>query len=161
MKKVKGVSLIELLVVITIFSVLAILATRGVLLTLRGARKSESLGRVRENLGFSFAVMERHLRNADSVTCTPDFTRVDFQDKKGNPVYFSCEDLSTDGYISSSSARLTSEEVRITACDFTCEAGGAGVPPSVTASISGQEAGTTGVEGAQVTVTTKVLLRTY
>lgn len=160
MKKSKGVSLIELLVVITIFSVLAILATRGVLLTLRGSRKSESISKVRENLGFSFAVMERHLRNADSVDCARP-TRVDFQDKKGNSVYFSCEDLATDGYISSSSARLTSEEVRITACDFTCETGGAGVPPSVSVSISGEEASITGVEGAQVTVTTKILLRTY
>lgn len=156
----KGVTLIELLVVITIFSFLAILTTRGVLLTLRGARKSESISRVRENLGYSFAVMERHLRNADSVTCASP-TRVDFQDKEGNPVYFSCEDLSTDGYISSSSARLTSEEVRITACNFTCEVGSAGVPPSVSVSISGEEPSSVGIEGAQVTVTTKVLLRTY
>jgi type II secretory pathway pseudopilin PulG len=46
----KGISLLEILVVITVFSILAILATMAILLTLRGARKSEALIRVRSNI---------------------------------------------------------------------------------------------------------------
>jgi len=156
----KGVSLIELLVVIAIFSFIAILATRGIFLSLRGSKKSESVALVRENLDFSFAVMERNLRNAESVTCL-SATRVDYEDKDGNLVYFSCEDVGNDGYISSDSARLTNEKVEIISCQFTCVAGTSGVPPSVSIDISGEDKNVQGVEGASVNLSTKVFLRTY
>jgi prepilin-type N-terminal cleavage/methylation domain-containing protein len=159
-KRQKGVSLIEILVVITVFSVLAILATRGVLLTLKGSRKSDSLGKVRENIDYSFAVMERNLRNADSISC-PTTTQIAYMDKMGISADFSCQDLSGNGYIASSSARLTSDQVKITQCSFTCDAGAPGVPPSVTISITGTDANLSGIESARVSVTTKIFLRTY
>ena len=161
MKKTeKGVSLIELLVVIAIFSFIAILATRGIFLSLRGSKKSESVALVRENLDYSFAVMERNLRNAESATCA-SATRVDYEDKFGNLVYFSCEDVGSDGYISSASARLTSYNVEITACQITCVAAISGVPPSVSIDIVGEDKNAQGVEGASVNLSTKVFLRTY
>lgn len=159
-RSIKGVSLIEILVVVTVFSILAILATRGVLLTLRGARKSDSLGRVRGNVDFSFAVMERHLRNAESVTCVSE-TQVDYVDKNSVSASFSCEDLSTSGYVASSSARLTSDQVSVTQCSFTCDQGGAGVPPSVMMSVTAEDANADGVETAEVNVSTQIFLRTY
>lgn len=160
LKYEKGVSLLELLVVITIFSVLAILATRGVLLTLRGSRKSDSLGRVRENVDYSLSVMERHLRNADDVSCVSS-TNISYQTKQGATGNFSCESVGTDGYVASSSARLTNEEIDISACSFTCDPGGSGVPPSVSISLTGQDANLEGAEAAQVTTTTTIYLRTY
>ena len=159
-KNFKGVSLIELLVVIGIFSIIAILSARGVLLSLRGSRKSESLGKVRENMDFSLAVIERNLRNADSVSC-PSSTRVDYTDKEASPVYFSCENVGVGGYVSSASARLTSSEVDVTACQIVCDLGDGSLPPSVTISVEGTESSSSGVEAAKVTLSTKVFLRTY
>ncbi len=160
MKKQKGVSLIELLVVIAIFSILAVLSATGVFMSLRGSRKSESVSRVRENLDFSFAVMERQIRNADTVSCSKP-TQVDYNDKYGNTVFFSCESVGTDGYISSASARLTSDEIGIIACEFDCDPGDSNVPPSVTISVTGQDVNITGIEGAEVDLVTKIFLRTY
>ena len=162
MKKEKGVSLLEILVVITIFTALALISARGIFLTLRGSRKSSALSTVRENLNFSMAIMERQLRNAESVIC-PLPTQVSYEDKNGESADFSCEDIgeSSDGYVSSSSARLTSSEVDITSCAFVCGPGTASVPPSVTISMTAQDAKATGVEGAEVTLNTKIFLRTY
>src|SRR3990170_3264778 len=64
----RGYSIVELLVVVTIFTFLAIIVTQAVVLTLRGSRKGESLISVRENLDYAFAVMERQLRSARSIT---------------------------------------------------------------------------------------------
>ena len=159
-KNEKGVSLLEILVVMTVFSVLAILATRGVLLTLRGSRKSDSLGRVRENLDYSLSVMERQLRNADDVTCVSS-TNINYETKAGTTASFSCESVGTSGYVASSSARLTNEEVNISTCSFTCDQGSAGVPPSVSISLTGEDVDLQGVEAAEVTTTTTIYLRTY
>lgn len=159
-RKIKGVSLIELLIVLGVFSVLAILAASGVFLSLKGSRKSEALGKVRENLDYSFAVIERQLRNAESVNCASE-TRVDYEDKHGNSVYFSCENVGTDGYISSASAKLTGDEVAITACTFTCEPGVSGSLPAVTIDVVGKDKSRIGAEAGQVNLTTKVHLRTY
>jgi len=159
-KLIKGISLIEILIVITIFSVLAILATRGVLITLRGARKSDTLGQVRENIAFTMEVMERLVRNADTVSC-PSETQIAFEDKDATAGTFTCESVGSNGYVASSSARLTNQQVNITSCTFTCDEGSAGVPPSVIMSISGRDTTSSGVEGAQVTVSTTIFLRTY
>ncbi len=162
MKKTQGVSLIELLVVIAVFSILAVLAASGIFMSLRGSRKSEAVSKVRENLDYSFAVMERQIRNAETVLCSiSTSTHVDYNDKYGNTVYFSCESVGTGGYISSASARLTSDEIEVTACEFVCDPGDANVPPSVAISVTGQDVNITGIEGAEVDLTTKIFLRTY
>ena len=155
-----GVSLIELLVVIAIFAVLAVISTRGVLLSLRGSKKSESVAIVRENLDFSFAVMERRLRNAEDATC-PSSTRVDYVDSLSGATYFSCESIGTEGYISSGSARLTNKNVSVTECEFTCSAPTGGSPPSVNISATAVEKNVGGIEGASVTLNTKIFLRSY
>lgn len=159
-KTLRGISLIEILVVVTVFSIIALIASRGVFVTLSGSRKSESTSKIRENLDYSFAVMERRLRNAESVSCSSS-TQVDYLDKNSVSSYFSCEDVSGSGYISSASARLTTDEIKVTSCSFTCDSGGSGVLPSVSISATGESVGTTGVEGSQVTVSTKIFLRTY
>ena len=162
MRKEKGVSLLELLVVITIFAALALISTRGIFLTLRGSRKSDALSMVRGNLDFSMAIMERQLRNAESVNCALP-TQVLYEDKNGESTFFSCEDIggANDGNVSSNSARLTSSKVDVTDCEFICDPGTAKVPPSVSISITAQDAVATGVEGANVTLNTKIFLRTY
>ena len=68
----KGMSLLEILVVVAIFSILGVIVTRSVLLTLRGSKKSESQVKVRENVNYALAVIERQLRNADSIVTCPN-----------------------------------------------------------------------------------------
>ena len=158
-----GISLLEILVVIAVFAILAVLASSAILLTLRGARKSESLLGVRENIDFSIAVIERNLRNANRISPCPNpiTTVIDYQDELGESAAFSCDLSASPGFIASVSARLTSDSVDVTACSFICVAGTGGTPDSVDISITATDASSTGAESAVVTSNTKVFLRNY
>ena len=92
----RGVSFIEILVVIAIFAILGVLVGRITLITLRGSNKSESLGKVRTNLDYSLAVMERQLRNAETASpCNNTaVTTINYTDIDGIPSSFSCVPVS-------------------------------------------------------------------
>jgi len=156
----KGFTMIEVLVVVLVFSVIAILATQSVLLSLRGSRRSESTIGVRENINYAIAIIERQLHNAESVNC-PSATTISYTDELSQPADFTCDPAPGTGTLASSSAQLTSNEVRITACSFSCSVGSPGVPDSVTISITAQDADSTGFEGSQFTTNTRIQLRTY
>jgi prepilin-type N-terminal cleavage/methylation domain-containing protein len=159
-----GWSLIELLVVVAVFAIVALLTTQALVHSLRGSRKSEFIGRVRENLDFSLAVIERHLHSAQSIGC-PNSETINYDDSEGVAASFTCVDIDGSGgdigYIASSSARLTVDDVDVISCSFVCDPGEVGVPPSVTMSITAEDANALGAEGAQVTMDTKILLRIY
>lgn len=160
----KGISLIEILVVIAIFAVLGIIITRSVALTLGGSRKSESLVNVRENLDHALSIIERQIRNADSISqCpNPDPAIINFSDENGNIASFSCIRTGLDdSYIASGSARLTSTNVKIANCSFICSPETGSSPPSVTISLEAEDANTTGIQGSTVTAVTQINLRTY
>ena len=160
----KGMSLLEILVVITIFAILGIIVTRSVALSIGGSRKSESVVRVRENLSYSLAIIERQIRNANSVSQCPnaDPTRIDYKDQDGNPAYFSCVNLGgIDPYISSGSARLTSDTIKIIQCSFTCVAATSTNPALINVSLQAKDAGATGLQNATVSTATQIYLRNY
>ncbi len=159
----KGISLLEILVVIAVFSILGILTSRAVLLTIRGTKKSDSLIKVRSNLDYSMAIVERQLRNASSVNPCPNVNPLvlDYLDAKGTATSFSCQNIGTEGYIASGSARLTSNEIRITACSFNCTQPATGLPPSISINFVGEDVSNSGIEGAKVTVNSQIMLRTY
>lgn len=160
----KGVSLLEILVVVAIFAILGIIVTRAVILTIGGSKKSESLIKVRENLGNSMGIIERQLRNADSISVcpNPNETSIAYVDQLGNSASFSCSGIGTDdAYVSSGSARLTSNLVKITYCNFTCVAGTASNPASVSVSLSAQDVAATGLVTSKVSLTTQIFLRNY
>lgn len=157
----RGVSFIEILVVIAVFAILGVLATRAILLTLRGSRKSESVVKVRENVNYALAVIERQLRNAESINTSTCTGRVDYTDKDGVASSFVCTNIGPAGYVASGSARLTSPEVAVTACSFSCTAASDNVLPSVSVNVTAQDATATGVESAQVSSSTQIFLRTY
>ncbi|MFZ5932781.1 MAG: PulJ/GspJ family protein [Patescibacteria group bacterium] len=164
MKKSKNAfSLIEILLVVAIFAILGVLISRVILTTLKGSNRSDSLVRVRENLDYALAVMERQIRNSESVVAcpNPDPLRVDYRDTDGVSTYFSCVNVRSNGYIASGSARLTSDEVNITSCSFSCSPASGRTPPSVTINLSAKDVFAQGIEQAQVTATTKIFLRTY
>lgn len=156
----KGVSLIEILIVVAIFAVLGLLVSRVILTTLRGSNRSDSLVKVRDNLDYALSVMERQIRNADSVSSCST-TRIDFRDSNGVAAYFACTNVGASGYVASGSARLTSDQVAITACSLICTPATGRVPPSVDISLEARGANQTGVERAIVTAVTKIFLRTY
>lgn len=161
----KGLSLIEILVVVTIFAVLGILVTQSVILTVRGSKKSETLVRVRENLNYAMGVVERQLRNSDSIPACqsqPSVTRIDYTDQEGNPSYFLCQGLGgEDSYIASESARLTSSETVVVSCSFECNYGTGTTPPSVTINFSAKDANALGSESSLVTISNQIFLRNY
>jgi prepilin-type N-terminal cleavage/methylation domain-containing protein len=162
-KRIQGFSLLEILVVITVFSILAILTTQAVLLTLRGSKKSESLTKVRGNIDYSLAVIERNIRNAEFIVECPnsDTSIISYLDENGVLTSFSYASDDDGGYIASASGRLTSSDVDVTRCEFECEEGEGDTNPAVTVSISAQDAKMSGMEGGDITISTKIFLRTY
>lgn len=164
MKNNKGISLIEILVVVSIFAILGIITARSVLLTIQGSKKTESTVRVRENLSYAMGVIERNIRNANKIsTCpNPSPSLLTYVDTQGATTTFSCINIgSTNGYVASGSASLTSSTVNVTACSFVCALGDSGKPPSVTVTIQAKDKSTSGAESSDVKVTNKVLLRNY
>lgn len=158
-------SLVEILVVISVFAVLGVLITRSVLLTLSGGQKSESLISVRDNLNYSVGVIERQLRNANSITdcgsATP--SAILYSDQNGNPASFSCVNVKIPGaigYIASGAAKLTDSSVNITNCSFECTQGITS-PSTVTIFLEAVDASASGIENSDVTTSTQVLLRNY
>lgn len=161
-KNKKGFSLVEILIVISVFGVIGILATRSVFLTLRGAKKSESLVRVRENINFSLAVIERQLRNAESITCpNPSSSILNYISLEGTVTSFSCLTASPTSYVASGSARLTSDDIQITQCSFTCTQSDLNNPPSVKITLTAEDTLTTGIEKGSVSSQTEIILRNY
>ncbi len=159
----RGMSLVEILIVVGIFAVLGILTTRAVMLTIGGGKKSETLIKVRENLNFSLAVIERQLRNAGSVTdCTNSNTlRIDYLDQNGVAASFSCVNVGaggSPGYVASGSAKLTADAIDVTECSFTCQNS---VPRAVKVVLTAKENGTAAVANSEVSATTEVFLRNY
>lgn len=157
-----GISLIEILVVVTVFAVLGVMVSSSLVLTIQGTKKSESLIRVRENLNYSLAVVERNIRNANEILECPnsDTSKITYLDKNGVSASFSCVGVGqSDSYIASGSARLTSNTIKITSCTFTCTQADLSNPPSVTVNVAVQDASATGVQGSSVTAESKIYLR--
>lgn len=171
MKGERGMSLMEVLVVITIFAVLGILVTQSVVLTLQGSRKSESIVKARENLDYSLSIIERQIRSASSVYSDSSYTApcpntnpraIYYLDQNGSRGSFSCVNTGADNsYIASGSARLTNDAVKVTSCSFVCTPGTATNPPLITVDVALKEAWASGVQSANVSATTQIYLRNY
>lgn len=168
LKNINGLSLIEILVVISVFAVIGILSTRSIFLTLRGAKKSDSLVRVRENVNYAMGIIERQIRNAESLETVCDGTpksSITYIALEGVSTSFSCQNMSADGYIASGSARLTSSDIDITSCSFTCIQTDPNVPanypPTVKISISAEDLNSNSIEKGAVTSETEIIPRNY
>lgn len=160
-----GMSLLEVLVVVTIFAVLGILVTESVILTLQGAKKSESVIRARENLDYSLSIIERQIRNANSVSpCTGlPVTIINYLDQNGNPSSFACMNTGSNGsYIASGSAHLTGDAVAIiNPCSFTCVPGTESNPSYIKIELTVKDASSSGIQSANVSASTQIYLRNY
>ncbi|MFC1625461.1 type II secretion system protein J [Patescibacteria group bacterium] len=163
-KRIKGLSLIEVLVVVGVFAILSVIITRSVFLTLRGSAKSETQVKVRENINYALSVMERGIRNADSIAdCpNPDTKVLNYTDSFGVNASFSCVGIGEDdSYIASSSARLTSSEIKINSCVIECTQEESGLPPKIIIDLVAADAKAMAVNETNVSVSTQIFLRTY
>ncbi len=161
---VQGFSLIEVMVVLTVFSVLAIISTQAILTTLNATTRAQSATKVRGDVDFAISVIERNIHNAAAVSsCAGQQSSIQYIDGYGNSTSFSCIGVGGggDAYIASGSARLTSTNIKITDCAFSCEDANGTVPPKVTVVISAKDARKTGLEGATMSTSTEILLRSY
>lgn len=172
----KGLSLIEILVVITVFAVLGIIISTSIILSLQGSQKSLGVVAARENLDYATGIIERQLRNANSIpdclglnpSPNPDTSTINFIDQNGNPSSFTCVLTGTSteaGYIASGSAnlRLTSPQVAISACSFTIACGSPGSvnPPYVDVSLTAHPVNLTGAQSSTLTNSVRIYLRNY
>jgi prepilin-type N-terminal cleavage/methylation domain-containing protein len=162
---INGFSLIEVLVVMFVFSILSIVVAQTLAVTLRGSRKSESQVQARENIQYAISVIDRSVRNARRLTCSGQTNTLSYIDEYGVAASFQCVSASGNYYIASNSARLTSDSVNVTNCvspsyAFTCIQN-TGVPDEVNIAITAIDSNVTGAEGSSVSVTKKILLRNY
>jgi len=158
-----GFTIIEMLVVLVIFSVVGILTARSVAVSFRNSRKSESMSKVRENIEDAMNVMERCLRNAGGINCVSG-SRIEYEDEYGGLSFFECTGDPEDPggtYIASQSAtsRLTNKTIDVD-CTAMFSCNNVAIPPWVDIKINAM-ADTEGVEGFIISSQTRVSLRTY
>lgn len=168
-----GFTLAEILIVVFVFGLVGVLTTRSLALSLRGSSKSEAIADVRENVDYAINVMERQIRNAESLDCVASCGSdgcsgdvIEYNNQDGDPSSFQCANNGGDFYISANSAsvndRLTSSHINVTCGNvFTCYEGDDDIPGSVDININATATGLTGAEGFQVTSLTNIRLRTY
>ncbi len=161
----RGFSLLELLVVIGVFAMLAVVSTQIVAQSLRGTRKSEATIEVRENVDYLFAVMERALRSAQSVDCGNSTNKkIVFVDENASSSNFWCQG-GENGYISQNGNQISANNILIDCTTpppiFVCDETTGTGPSSVEINISASEAVDSGREGANITSSTKILLRSF
>jgi len=174
----RGFSLIETLVVIGVFAVIATVVARATTVSLLGTRKSDASAKVRENLNLAMGVIERQLRSARAITSPPPcdgtpYNSISYIDQYGDPSSFTCNpnptcSSGTNTYVASGSAsvRLTNpESICITDCEFTCSPpvppDPPNLPPTVQIVIEGTSKETSGIEDTAVRLETGVSLRAY
>lgn len=150
--QLKGFSLIELLVVISIFSILAVVVTQVITTSLRSSTKSRSIIQVRENVNFAQSIIERKIRSARSVVCSSP-QQLDFVDEDGVTESFFCD--ANGNFIAYNSSRLTSSDISVDCSGvvFSC------FNPTVEISISASSVKASGAAGGQITSTFKVTPR--
>jgi len=154
MKK-NGFTLIEILIVIGIFGILAFIGTNMFFTILKSSAKTRVLAEVKQNGNYAISVMERMVRNARSAECISGGVLITNPDR--DTTNFFCEGTKI---ASKSGVYLTSDKVAATGCNFSC----AGTTPEVvTISFTLSQSGTTTrpEEEATIDFRTTVSLRTY
>lgn len=165
-QRLRGFTLIEILVSLMIFAILAVVANQILFTTLRGTSKSEVEARVRGEGNYALSVMERALHSSRGiVSCSSN--KVEYLDEQGLRAKFICF-TSGDSKVASGSAsiadgnlpRITSSQVSIDVCSITCDT--AAEPPSVSVQLELSKRGSGGLrpeERSQLDLQTRILLR--
>jgi len=158
-----GFTLIESLVVVGVFSILALISSQILLSTLKGTTKSETESEVHQNGDYALSVISQMLRNSRrliSPTTSGSYTSLTIQNPDRNQTVFTC-DLPNQT-VASNSARLISDNIKATTCSFEFTFPPSG-PPTVTIDFTLVKNPTSSrpEETAQTDFTTQVTLRNY
>lgn len=138
-KYYKGFTMVELLVVMTIFLSVGGIIVSVLFITFRGTSKSEVVTVVKENGKFALSQMVKSIRYAGSLnnpnTCvptanTPTLTITSLTD--GGQTTFSCPSNLTSPITSNSAALIDTSKVAVTYCSFTCTQNSLYDPPRIT-----------------------------
>lgn len=117
----KGFSLIEVLVVLSVFALIAVIANQVLFPIFRGGGKTGAAIIVKQNGNYAVSVIQRELYSARQVSsCT--LNEVQYTSADGQSVLLSC--THSGGISLGSSRSLTSTEVEVESCRITC------LPPS-------------------------------
>lgn len=153
-----GFSLFELIIVMGIFTVVAIIATQIVTNSLSGTKKTESITTVKEDITFAMESMEREIRNAKSLDCSSSNGQILYYDDVDSVThYFQC----TNGEIvkDATSNKLTGSNVDID-CNISVFTSCTETPSqTISITVTGTRADVEGALGAKETVSTKVFVR--
>lgn len=154
-KKRGGFSLIELLVVMSLFVVVTYVVGQALFSTIKGNVKSDTTIRVKQNGSNAISVMERTLHSAKSVICTTA-QKITYTDTAGVNGTYEC---SGNNILQNTSALLPAD-VWAGSCNFICsqEGGATTINLSITftqAIVEGQRV----EEKISVPLQTKIRLR--
>lgn len=159
----RGFTLIEMMVVISVFSIVAVLVGNMVGHSMKGVRKSESSLKVRAELENAVSIVERSLRGAkaNSVTCYPK--KVILTDQDDQEVTFSCSGSSPNIILNKGVDNIIDNiigsNIKLDGCNFNCSGLDNGV---IFFTLSGSSSvSSSGVESDSVSVSARVVLRNY
>lgn len=164
-KKENGFTLIEMLVVLGVFSILSLMVVTIITFSMRGSRKSEVTSDLRSRLSETLEIMSRQLRNAQEITSTCS-SGVEYKDQDGNQAFFSCN--LTDNQIASGSGTIANQidtyyliesGVDLIDCSITCPEPEVGIPVELTINIKAKDSESQWPESALIDLETKVVLR--
>jgi len=160
MKK-QGFTLIEILVVVTIFGIIVVLGSGLFFFLLKGSTKSRVLEVVRQNGDYALSVMGIMVRNASSLVSYSGSEITIVNPDRGTTI-FSC----SGGRIASNGANLIGDEVKVDDCSsiFSLEVDPAGATPAVMTirfSLSQKAVTARPEEQALMNFQTTVSLRNY
>lgn len=154
----RGFTLIELLVVIGVFGAVSALVVGILLSTLGSSEKTSTLDFVRQNGDFAMSTMTRSIREGElASSCSGNMTSLSIA-KSGSIIRYSCD--AANKRITSDSTSLTSTQIAVQSCSFSCTRVGVS-PPVITIKFNLVPAGATTFPESQASVDfeTSVTLR--
>lgn len=156
-----GFTLIEVLVVIMLFAVIAVVTTQSLIRIIGNTASSSSSTRARENLEYALSVVDRSVKNAKQInSCTSSPMRVEYVSHENQIESVECTTFG-NGNIEHNGEPLISNEVEVSTCTLTCitPAGGS-IPSGVQIHLGGSDAEGS-YETPPIQLQTTIMMRSY
>jgi len=142
-----GFTLMEIIIVVAVLGVISVIISGILITSLTGSSKAEVIKDVRQNGSYALSVIEGMVINSRSVSCTTDQI-LTVMDLDGFSTNFFCN----NGRIASDSATLnaylTSTNVAVTGCSFTCSVN-PGVPTKVEINFTVSQIGSSDLKSSE------------
>ena len=119
----KGFTLVETLVVVSLFAVLALITSQSLVRVISNSSRASSSAKLRENMEYAMGIADRSLRNAKSITsCTATPPSVTYVSGEDVTETLGC---TTSGGVTTfrkGSELLHTQDVNLTTCTIVCTA---------------------------------------